>query len=527
MHTTTAPRAGIRQWLGLSVLLLPTMLLFLAMTVLFLATPYIAAELRPSSEQVLWINDIYGFIMAGFLVTLGTLGDRLGRRKLLLAGAALFGAASVLSAYAPNPEMLIAGRALMGLGAAAIMPATLSLITHMFGDARQRAVAIGLWASSISAGVALGPLIGGLLLESLWWGAALLIGVPIMALVLVAVPLLVPEYRDPNAGRVDLPSVALSLAAMLPFVYGVKQLAESGVNATSVATLVVGVVSAVVFTRRQLRLQSPLLDMRLFRDRTFSGALGMYMLAAIALVGVYLLFTQYLQLVADQSPLEAGLWILPAAIVLVVVSTVTPIIARKVRPAYIISTGLVLSAVGYLLMSQVESVGGLPLLITGFYILYPGIAPAMALAPGLVVGAAPPEKAGAASAVSSTASDLGTALGVAILGSVGSLVYGLKADDAVGGLTADQAAEAGETLPGALEVAASLPAETAGPLAEAAKAAFTSGLNVVGIVAAALAVAAVVLTLTTLRHVRPTGTAPAPAEDVKEEEQQPELAGTK
>lgn len=516
MTTTTAPRAGTREWLGLSVLLLPTTLLFLAMTVLFLATPYIAADLRPSGAQVLWINDIYGFIMAGFLVTLGTLGDRLGRRKLLLAGAALFGAASVLSAYAPNPELLIAGRAIMGLGAAAIMPATLSLITHTFADARQRGLAIGLWASAVSAGVALGPLIGGLLLESLWWGAALLIGVPVMALVLVAVPLLVPEYRDPDAGRVDLLSVVFSLAALLPFVYGVKHLAGSGIDATSVATLLAGVAFGIVFTRRQLRLEDPLLDMRLFRDRTFSGALGMYLLAAIALVGVYLLFTQYLQLVADQSPLEAGLWILPAAISLVVVSTITPIIARKVRPAYIISAGLVLSTVGYVLMALVDSVGGLPLLITGFYILYPGIAPAMALAPGLVVGSAPPEKAGAASAVNSTASDLGTALGVAVLGSVGSLVYSLNTDGAVEGLTADQSDQAAETLPGALEVAAELPPETAGPLVETAKSAFTSGLNVVGIVAAGLAVVAIVLTLKTLRHVAPTDA--APAEEIEKEE---------
>jgi DHA2 family multidrug resistance protein-like MFS transporter len=516
MTTTTAPRAGTREWLGLSVLLLPTTLLFLAMTVLFLATPYIAADLRPSGAQVLWINDIYGFIMAGFLVTFGTLGDRLGRRKLLLAGAALFGAASALSAYAPNPELLIAGRALMGLGAAAIMPATLSLITNMFADARQKGVAIGLWASAISAGVALGPLVGGLLLETLWWGAALLIGVPVMALVLVTVPFLVPEYRDPNAGRVDLLSVVFSLATLLPFIYGVKHLAEAGIDATSVVTLVAGIAFGIAFARRQLRLEEPLLDVRLFSNRTFSGALGMFLLSAVALGGVYLLFTQYLQLVADQSPLEAGLWILPAAIALVAVSTLTPIIARKVRPAYVITGGLVLSTLGYVLIALVDSTGGLPLLIAGFYVLYPGIAPAMALAPGLVIGSAPPEKAGAASAVNSTASDLGTALGVAVLGSIGSVVYGLNAEGATDGLTADQADAAAETLPGALKVAADLPADTAGPLIETAKSAFTSGLNAAGIVAAALAVVAIVITLKTLRHI-PAADA-APAEAVKEEE---------
>ena len=500
MSTIDSPaKAGPRQWLGLSVLLLPTVLLFLAMTVLFLATPYISADLNPSGAQVLWINDIYGFIMAGFLVTMGTLGDRIGRRRVLLAGAALFGLASIVSAYAPNPEVLIAGRAVMGLGAAALMPATLSLITNMFADSRQRSFAIGLWAASVSAGVALGPLVGGLLLESLWWGASLLIGVPVMALVLVTVPLLVPEYRAPQAGRLDPLSVVLSLAALLPFVYGVKQLAETGLTTAPIATLAAGVVFAAWFIRRQLRLSDSLLDVRLFTIRTFSGALGVFMFAAIALGGVYLLFTQYLQLVAEQSPLAAGLWILPAAVGLVVVSTVTPIIARRVRPAYVIAAGLLLSATGYLVLTQVESTAGLPLLVTGFYIMYPGIAPAMALIPGLVIGAAPPEKAGAASAVNSTASDLGTALGVAILGSIGTVVYGSQ----MAGVAAD--GEAAATLPGALDAAERMSGDAGSALVSAGKAAFTDGLNTAAGVAAAMSLIGAVLAVALLRHIKPTG----------------------
>ncbi|WP_017586233.1 MFS transporter [Nocardiopsis ganjiahuensis] len=517
----SAHRATPREWLGLTVLLFPTVLLFLAMTVLFLATPYITADLGPSGSQVLWINDIYGFVMAGFLVTMGTLGDRLGRRRLLLTGAALFGAASVGAAYAPNPELLIAARALMGLGAAALMPATLSLITVMFSDARQRAMAIGMWAASVSVGVALGPLVGGLLLEAFWWGAAMLVGVPVMVLVLVAVPLLVPEYRAPDKGRLDPLSVLLSLAALLPFVYGIKKLAEAGPSAMTVTALVAGVLFAAVFVRRQLRLADPLLDMRLFADRTFSGALGVYMLAAVALGGVYLLFTQYLQLVAQESPLRAGLWILPAAIGLVVVSTVTPVIARRVRPAYVIAVGLVVSTVGYLLLTQVDSTAGMALLIVGFYVLYPGIAPVMALVPGMVMGSAPPEKAGAASAVNSTASDLGVALGVALLGSVGTAVYRFRMDGAAPeGVTEAQAAEAADTLPGALDVAEGLPAEAGTALVESAQAAFAGGLNGAAVVAAVLSAAGAVLAIALLRDVAPTGTAEATAAGTREAEEE-------
>ncbi|OLT26062.1 MFS transporter [Nocardiopsis sp. CNR-923] len=520
--TAPPPRAGVRAWLGLAVLLLPTVLLFLAMTVLFMATPFIAADLGPSGGQVLWINDIYGFMMAGFLVAMGSLGDRIGRRRILLAGAAVFGAASVVAAYAPNAEVLIAARAAMGLGAAALMPATLSLTAVLFRDERQRGVAIGLWAASVSVGVAVGPLVGGLLLESFWWGAALLVGVPVMALVLVAVPLLVPEYRDPDAGRLDPLSVLLSLGALLPFVYGVKKVAETGPSVLSVAAVVTGVVLAAVFVRRQLRLDEPLLDMRLFANREFSGSLAVYMLAAIALGGVYLLFTQYLQLVAEQTPLRAGLWILPAAVVLVLVSVVTPIIARRVRPATVIAAGLLLSVVGYVVLTQVDAVAGLPTLIVGFYVLYPGIAPAMALVPGMVIGSAPPEKAGAASAVESTASDLGVALGVALLGSIGTAVYRLRMADAVPeGVPAGEAAAASDTLPGALTAAEGLPAELGVAVTASARAAFTSGLNTAAVVAAVLSAAAAVLAVALLRRVPPTGAAPAEgrSEDVEEPEE--------
>ncbi|GAA2391937.1 MFS transporter [Nonomuraea africana] len=502
---TAHPRAGAREWLGLTVLLLPTVLLFLAMTVLFLATPHIAADLQPSGAQLLWINDIYGFMMAGLLVAMGTVGDRIGRRKVLLFGAAAFGVASVAAAFAPGADLLIAARAVMGVGAAAVMPSTLSLISNMFRDDRQRASAIGMWAASISVGVAVGPLVGGLLLESFWWGAALLAGVPVMALVLIAAPALVPEYRAPQSGGLDVLSVLLSMATLLPIVYGVKELAKSGLSVLSVAAIVAGLVLGTLFVRRQLRLEQPLLDVRLFANRTFSGALGVFLLSAIALGGVYLLFTQYLQLVAGLSPLESGLWILPAALMLVAVSTFSPAVARRVRPAYVVAAGSVLSVAGYVVLTQVGSVSGLPLLLTGFYILYPGIAPTMALTTNLVIAAAPQEKAGAASAVNTTASDLGVSLGIALLGTIGTVVY-----------RAAMPAGSAETLAGELAVAEGLPAAQGEALVAAARSAFTDGLNVASGVAAVLTAVAALLAVTLLRRVPPTG-APAPAAAEREE----------
>ncbi|WP_017591558.1 MFS transporter [Nocardiopsis potens] len=512
-----APRAGAKEWLGLAVLLLPTILLFLAMTVLFLATPQIAADLKPGSGQLLWINDVYGLVMAGLLVAMGTLGDRIGRRRVLLFGAAVFGAASAAAAFAPDAGLLIAARAAMGVGAAGVMPSTLSLISNMFQDGRQRGTAIGMWAASVSVGVAIGPLVGGLLLESFWWGAALLIGVPVMALVLIAAPVLVPEYRAPGAGAPDVPSVLLSMASLLPIVYGIKEFAKHGPTAVAFGTAGVGLLLSVVFVRRQLRLAMPLLDVRLFADRTFSGALGVFLSSSIALGGVYLLFTQYLQLVAGLSPLESGLWILPAALALVAVSTLSPRIARRVRPAYAVAGGALLSVSGYLVLTQVEA-GGLLLLIVGFYLLYPGVAPSMALTTDLVIGSAPPEKAGAASAVNTTASDLGVSLGIAVLGSIGTAVYRAQMPDGAPGA-------AGDTLPGALDAAEGLPADQASALTDQAGAAFTAGLNTAAGGAALLAALAAVLAVTLLRRVPPTGT-PAPPAGGGEEEREEEPVGS-
>lgn len=519
MSTTndpSQPRAGRKEWLGLGLLVLPSLLLFMMLTILFLAIPHIAADLHPSSTQMLWIVDIYGFLMAGFLVAMGTLGDRVGRRLVFTIGSAVFAIASFVAAYTDDAGWMIFWRALLGVAAAAVMPATLGLIFSMFLNAKQRGIAIGAWAASISVGVALGPLLSGVLLEVFTWRSTFLVAVPLMALVAIGAPFVLPEHKDGNASRFDILSVGLLLLTFLPLIYGVKTLAKDDSAGIALGAIAVAVVFGVWFVLRQLRSDQPLLDVRLFANRTVSGALSVYILAALALGGVYLGFSQYLQLVAGMSPMATGLTILPAALVLVGVSIYVPILARKVGPGYIIAGSLAIQVVGYLMLTQVDSTGGLPLLIAGFIVLYPAVNPAMALTTGLVVGSVPPEKAGAASGLSTTANDLGLSLGVALIGSIGVATYRSQIE-LPGGLPANVVASAKESLDGAVSAVAGLPADVSSAVLEPARAAFTSGLNLGAWIAAAVAAVGAVVAALRLKHIPPTGAqtwdAPADTDD--------------
>jgi MFS transporter, DHA2 family, multidrug resistance protein len=501
-------RAGPREWTGLAVLALPTILLSLDATVLYLATPHLGADLRPDSNQMLWIVDIYGFMIAGFLLTMGSLGDRIGRRRLLMIGAAAFGAASVLAAYAATPEVLIAARALLGIAGATLMPSSLALISNMFRDPQQRGSAIGLWIACFSAGVAIGPIVGGLLLESFWWGSVFLMGVPVMLVLLAAAPALLPEYRDPDAGRLDIASVLLSLGTILPLVYAVKEVTKNGPGIVPLVALVAGIVIGVLFVHRQQRLADPLLDLRLFRSRSFSAALAVLLLGLGLMGGVYLFVTQYLQLVEGLSPMAAGLWLLPPAAALIISSALAPVIARKVRPGYVVAAALALSGVGYLLLTQVGATSGLPLLITGFVLVYVGTSPTMALGTDLVVGAAPPEKAGSAAAMSESAMEFGIALGVAMLGLVGTSVYRTEFGEAgITGVDAASTDAARESLVVADGAAAKLSADAAAALLNPAKEAFVAGMHVVGWISFAAITVLAVITAVVMRDVPPTGEA--------------------
>lgn len=500
------PTAGRKEWIALGLLVLPAMLLFMMLTILFLAIPSLAADLTPSSTQTLWILDIYGFLMAGFLVLMGTVGDRVGHRTLLMAGAAVFAVASIAAAGTDDPAMLIVWRAVLGLAGAAQTPATLGLIFTMFHDAKQRGLAIGAWAAGISAGVALGPLLSGLLLEAFSWRATFLVAVPVMAVVLIGSPLLLPKHKGGGQGRLDIFSAFLLLAALLPFIYGIKSVAAGKPLGTSLLAIAVGLAFGLLFVIRQLRSSAPLLDVRLFGNRTVGGALAVFILSATGLGGVYLMFTQFLQLVTDLSPLQTGLAILPPALGLILVATLSPVMARRVRPGYVIAIGLAVQVVGYLLLTQVGSTTGLPLLIASFIVVYPAVAPSMALTTDLVVSSVPPEKAGAASGLSSTVNDLGISLGVAVVGSIGVAKYRSEIDGNLpSGLPAEVETAARDNLDGAIASAGQVPAELSASMLRAARDAFAGGFNVAAATSAGIAAVAAVLAAVALREVPPTG----------------------
>jgi MFS transporter, DHA2 family, multidrug resistance protein len=495
------PKAGRREWTGLAVLAIPCLLYAMDLTVLNLAVPHLSADLQPTSTQLLWIVDIYGFVAAGSLVTMGTLGDRIGRRRLLLIGAAAFGATSLLAAWSTSAAMLIAARALLGLAGATVAPSTLSLIRNMFLDSRQRTVAVSVWITSFSVGGAIGPLIGGVLLEWFWWGSVFLLAVPVMALLLVLGPLLLPEFRNPQAGRLDLVSAALSMAAVLAVIYGLKQLTHDGLRWPPALTIVAGVAAGAVFVRRQHRLADPLLDMRLFRSAAFTAALTTNLLSFFVGFGTLLFIAQYLQLVLGLSPLAAGLWMLPSSAGFVIGSLLAPVLARRFRPALVMAGGMALAAVGLGLFTQLGSTTGLGILVTGSVVFSLALAPVDTLATDLAIGAAPPERAGAASALSETAGEFGGALGIALLGVIGTSVYRSQLAGALpAGIAGKTSAAARDTLGGAVAAAGQLPGGTGQALLVIARQAFTEGLHVAFAVSAAAVLAAGVLASVQLRY---------------------------
>lgn len=494
-------KATRREWIGLAVIALPCMLYSMDLTVLNLAVPHLSADLKPTSAQLLWILDIYGFLVAGSLITMGTLGDRIGRRRLLMIGAAAFGVASVIAAFSNSAEMLIAARALLGVAGATLAPSTLSLIRNMFHDPQQRTFAIGVWVTSYSIGGAIGPLLGGVLLEYFWWGSVFLLGVPVMVLLLIVGPRLLPEYRDPNAQTIDLASAALSLAGVLLVIYGLKRMAEHGVGMLALASVAAGVVVGVVFVRRQRKLTHPLIDLELFRSTTFSVAVVTYMLGTFAAFGAYVFIAQYLQLVLGLSPLEAGLWSLPSFIAFVVGAMIVPVLARRFRATQMIGAGLVVAAVGFAVLTLQDTFSPLGVIVVGSVIYSLGVSPVVILATDIIVGSAPVERSGAASAISETSSELGGALGIAILGSIGTAIYRTRMAAAVPEGVPPEATEiARGTLGGATAVAEQLPGSLGAELLSAARDAFVQAFKTTAIVNAVLVLAAAIAATLVLRR---------------------------
>ena len=495
-------QAGRREWIGLAVIALACMLYSMDLTVLNLAVPSLSADLKPSSAELLWIVDIYGFLVAGSLITMGTLGDRIGRRKLLMIGAAVFGIASMFAAFSTSAAMLIATRALLGVAAATLAPSTLSLIRNMFLDPHQRTVAISVWIMSYSAGAAIGPLIGGVLLEHFWCGSVFLINVPVMLLLLGLAPVLLPEFRDPNAGRLDPLSAVQSLAAVLAVIYGLKRIAEGGFGWIAVLSIIAGIAIGLAFMRRQGKLADPLIDLKLFRIPAFSAALAVNILGFLTAFAAFLFIAQYLQSVLGLSPLRAGLWSIPSALAFIVGSMFTPAIVRRFPPAYVIAGGMAISAAGFILLALVDdATSQLAVLVVGSIVFSLGLTPVVTLTTDIVLSAAPPERAGAASALSETSSEFGGALGIAVMGSIVTAIYrGEIAGTFPPGVPAEAAEIARGTIGGAVSVASDLPDVMGAEVLDSAREAFAHAFGMSAAISAVIAIGVALLAVAMLRR---------------------------
>jgi DHA2 family multidrug resistance protein-like MFS transporter len=509
-----AARAGTREWIGLGVIALPCAVYAMDLTVLNLALPALATELRPSAAQMLWIIDIYGFFVAGFLITMGTLGDRIGRRRLLLIGAACFAAASLLAAFARSAEMLIAMRALLGVAGATVAPSTMSLIRNMFHDDHERQFAIGVWIASYSAGAAIGPLVGGALIEVFHWSSVFLIALPVMGLLLLVGPKLLPEYRDLDAGKLDLASALLSLASVLALVYAIKRLAEHGLEWHALAVGLSGLALGVAFVRRQARLPYPLLDLGLFASPAFTAAISAYGLSSLAMMGIYIFIAQFLQLVLGLTPLQAGLATLPWALAFIAGSLLAPRWARRFGRERVLVGGLLVSAAGSALFVASSGPWALHVLVLAAVVMSLGMAPVITIGNEMMITTAPPERAGAASALAETVAEAAGALGIAVFGSLGTLVYAtLLTPRLPGGLSAEAGGTALATLGGAVATAGRLGGPDGAALLGAARDAFTFALQAGAVCATAAMLLACWVTVRRLGP-RPAAAGPAaPASD--------------
>ncbi|MEV0174069.1 MFS transporter [Streptomyces sp. NPDC050803] len=487
--TPVGARAGRREWTAFAVLMLPLLLVSMDVSVLYFAIPAISADLAPSGTQQLWIFDIYAFVLAGLLMTMGSLGDRIGRRRLLLIGAAAFGAASLVAAYANSAETLIAARAVLGIGGATLMPSTMALIRTMFTDPGQRAKAIGMWSGVMTAGIALGSVMSGVLVEYFWWGSVFLVNLPAMALLLLLGPVLLPESKDPAPGRFDWPSVPLSMAAVLPVIYGLKELPSEGWNVRYVVSITVGLLFAALFVQRQRTAAAPMISPALFRGRGFAPAVVLNLVSAFGMMGSAFFTTQYLQSVLDKSALEAALWaLLPSVPIGAAAPVAAQLVQKGVSRAHVVTAGFLIGACGYGLLA-LAGTDSLWLVLTACGVLAVGIVTVISQITDLALGTAPVERAGSASSLLETGTEFGGALGMAVLGSIGTAVYRNEMPD-----TAPDAAR--ETLGGALAVADQVPG-----LATAAREAFTSGMQGAAIAGALLLAGAAGLATVALRRV--------------------------
>ena len=484
-------KAGPRQWASLVVLMLPVLLVSVNNTALSFALPAISQGLHPTASQLLWIVDVYPLILAALLIPMGSLGDRMGRRKMLMIGSTGFGLVSLFAAFAPTAEWLLAARVGIAVFGSMLLPATLSLLRSVFRDDRQRTLAIAIWTAGFSAGAALGPIAGGFLLNHFWWGSVFLLAVPVLLAFLVAAPLILPESKDPHPGPVDPLSIVLAVLTMAPVVYGIKSLATGGSVLHGVLFIAVGALCGLLFARQQVAKDYPMLDLRFFRSPRFSGGLSVNMVSNVALFGFLFFFTQYLQLVNGTDPMTSGLLMVPGLVLSILAGLGAERIARLVGIRTAVVLGLLLVAAGFFVVAFTDQMASSAPILVAFTVMSAGTGLATTLSTDLVVSSVPEAKAGAASAVSETGYEVGAVLGTAVLGGLTTAFYQAHLE-LPAAVSADSAQIAHETLGGALDVAAESPAGSV--IADAAVAAFSSGMQWTALIGGVLvAVVAMVL----------------------------------
>ena len=467
-----------RRWLALGVLCLSLLAIVIDNTIVNVALPTLVRELRADVSELQWVVDAYTLVFAGMLLLAGALGDRFGRRRTLLAGLVVFGAASAAAAYAGGVDGLIVARAVMGAGAAFIMPATLSLLISVFTDARERTMAIGIWAATAGLGVALGPVVGGFLLDHFWWGSIFIVNVPLAAIAVVAGRILIPESRDPVARRIDWTGAALSGAGLVALVWAVIEAPSKGwTSAPVVGAAAFAAVALAAFVVQQRRTADPLLDVRLFSDPRFTAATGTITVLFFALFGFLFLSTQYLQFVLGFSPSEAGLRVLPYAAAMIVFAPLSSALVRRFGTKRVATTGMLLFSAGLAVAATLAAGGGYGRLAVALLLMGAGMGLAGAPATESIMGSLPPERANIGSAVNDTTRELGGALGVAIVGSITSSLYAMQLPDV--------SAPARESVGAAVQAGADV--------GEVAREAFVQAMSTASVVVALVAALGAVL----------------------------------
>lgn len=507
-----APGVSANRWVVLLVLCTSLLLVAVDATVLHVAVPAVSEDLRPGAMELLWIVDIYPLVCASLLILFGTLGDRVGRRRVLLLGYGLFGVASGMAALADSAQLLILARALLGVGGAMIMPATLSILRQVFPDRRERALAIGVWSAVAAVGAAVGPLLGGFLLEHFWWGSVFLVNIPLMLVSLPIGRLLLPESRGERSdGPWDVVGALTAAGGLFGVVLGVKRLGggEGAGNLLTVVPLVVGATLLVVFVRRQRRRTHPLVDLRMFARPVFSTSVGCIVLAMLALVGLELIAAQYLQLVLRLSPLETGLRLLPLTVAAMAAGLAGARLLRRFGPRTMVCAGFCLTAAAVVLLTAMGGQDNAGLLLSGFVLLGFGLETTLFGAYESMLSEAPAAQAGGAAAIGETSYQLGAGIGIALLGSVMNAAYA-PGVGSVPGVPASASAAAGHSLGEAYEVAGRLGGSPGVALRAAARDAFVHGLHVTLLVSAGLLVLGAVMALR-LPRVMQCGAAAEPA----------------